>query len=97
MSVDRKNLSAAAPDGLMVFDGLCSFCSAQVRFILRVGKTARIRFPSIQSPYGRHLANRFGLDPDDPSTFLFFDRGHPLHDASDGVIAIAKRLPRPSR
>lgn len=78
----------------MVFDGLCNFCSAQVRFILRIDSAARIRFTSIQSPYGRHLAARFGLDPDDPSTFLFFDRGRPL-EASDAVIAIARRLPPP--
>lgn len=86
----------ADPDGLMVFDGLCNFCSAQVQLILRIDKAGVIRFTSIQSPYGRHLAERFDLDPDDPSTFLFFDRGRPL-EASDAVIAILKRLPWPWR
>lgn len=84
------------PDGIMVFDGLCNFCSAQVRAILRIDKAGAIRFTSIQSPYGRHLAGRFGVDPDDPSTFLFFDQGRPL-EASDAVIAILKRLPAPWR
>ncbi|WP_312857953.1 DCC1-like thiol-disulfide oxidoreductase family protein [Mesorhizobium zhangyense] len=50
----------------------------------------------MQSPYGRHLAARFGIDPDDPSTFLFFDQGQPL-EASDAVIATVRRLPRPWR
>lgn len=84
------------PDGLMVFDGLCNFCSAQVRFILRIDPAGAIRFTAIQSPYGRHLADRFGIDPDDPLTFLFFDRGHPLR-ASDAVIAMLGRLSRPWR
>jgi predicted DCC family thiol-disulfide oxidoreductase YuxK len=47
-------------------------------------------------PYGRHLAARFGIDPDDPSTFLFFDHGRP-REASDAVIAMLGRLPRPWR
>ena len=95
---ERKERAGAVsgPDGLMVFDGLCNFCSAQVQLILRVDKTGAIRFTSIQSSYGRHLAARFGLDPDDPSTFLFFDRGRPLQ-ASDAVIAMLRRLPRPWR
>lgn len=80
----------------MVFDGLCNFCAAQVQLILRADRAGAIRFTSIQSPYGRHLAGRFGIDPDDPSTFLFFERGRPL-EASDAVIAIMKRLPPPWR
>ena len=84
------------PDGLMVFDGFCNFCSVQVQFLLRIDRRGVIRFTSIQSPYGRHLAARFGIDPDDPSTFLFFDHGCPL-EASEAVIAILRRLPRPWR
>lgn len=87
---------AAEPDGLMVFDGLCNFCAGQVRFILRLDRAGAVRFTSIQSPYGRHLAERFGLNPDDPSTFLFFDRGRPL-EASDAVMAMLRRLPQPWR
>ncbi len=95
-SIEQEDRRTSEPDGLMVFDGLCNFCSAQVQFILRTDRAGAIRFTSIQSPYGRHLAARFGVDPDDPSTFLFFDRGRPL-EASDAVIAILKRLPPPWR
>lgn len=87
---------ADGPDGLMVFDGLCNFCSAQVRMVLRIDRAGTIRFTSIQSPYGRRLAERFGIDPDAPSTFLFFDHGRPLEE-SDGVVAALRRLPRPWR
>lgn len=86
----------SGPDGVMVFDGLCNFCSAQVQFILRADKAGKIRFTAIQSPYGRHLAARFGIDANDPTTFLFFDRGQPL-EASEAAIAILKRLPPPWR
>lgn len=86
--------AAASPDGLMVFDGHCNACSAGVRTVLRADRAGDIRFTSIQSPYGRHLAGRFSIDADDPSTFLFFDRGRPL-TASDAAIALARRLPAP--
>lgn len=101
-TVEHPNQALAAdaqenrPDALMVFDGLCNACSAQVRLLLRLDRAGTIRFTSIQSPYGRHLAARFGIDADDPSTFLFFDGGRPLTQ-SQAVIAIAGRLPRPWR
>lgn len=91
-----EGLPASGPDGVMVFDGLCNFCSAQVQFILRIDTVGKIRFTSIQSPYGRRLAERFGIDANDPTTFLFFDRGRPL-EASEAAIAILKRLPPPWR
>lgn len=84
----------ASPDGLMVFDGHCNACSAGVRTVLRADRAGDIRFTSIQSPYGRHLAGRFSINADDPSTFLFFDRGRPLTE-SDAAIALARRLPAP--
>ncbi|QEM82123.1 thiol-disulfide oxidoreductase DCC family protein [Halomonas binhaiensis] len=90
------NNSDGVPDGLMVFDGLCNFCSFQVRLLLRIDRYGAIYFTSIQSPYGRHLASRFGIDPDDPSTFLFFDHGQ-LLEKSEAVIAILHRLSRPWR
>ncbi|WP_291957767.1 thiol-disulfide oxidoreductase DCC family protein [Chelatococcus sp.] len=85
-----------APDGLMVFDGVCNFCSAQVQLLLRLDTSGAIRFTAIQSPYGQYLSARFGIDPLDPSTFLFFDKGRAL-EKSDAAIAIIRRLPRPWR
>lgn len=88
--------SAQEPDGLMVFDGLCNFCSAQVQWLLRLDRNGVIRFSAIQSPYGQYLAERFGIDSSDPSTFLFFANGRPLQE-SDAVVAVLGRLPRPWR
>jgi len=86
----------AAPDGLMLFDGLCNFCSASVNLALALDRRGMIRFCPIQSAYGRALAQRHGLDPDDPATFVFFDHGAPVL-RSTGVLALAARLPAPWR
>ena len=91
---DGPRAQADEPDGLMVFDGLCNFCSANVRLVLHADRAGAIRFTSIQSPYGRHLAQRFSIDVDDPSTFLFFEKGRPL-EASEAAVALARRLPAP--
>jgi predicted DCC family thiol-disulfide oxidoreductase YuxK len=87
---------ATAPDGLMLFDGLCNVCSASVNLALALDRRGVIRFCPIQSAYGRALARRHGLDPDDPATFVFFDAGAPKF-RSAGALALAARLPAPWR
>lgn len=89
-------MAEGAPDGLMLFDGLCNFCSTSVNLALALDRRGVIRFCPIQSPYGRALALEHGLDPDDPSTFVFFDAGAPKL-RSAGALALASRLPAPWR
>lgn len=83
-----------ALDGLVVFDGVCGLCSGIVRWVARRDRVGAICFTPIQSPYGRLLCTRQGVDPDDPATFLFFDHGRALK-ASDAVVALLRRLPAP--
>ncbi|HEY8574364.1 thiol-disulfide oxidoreductase DCC family protein [Phenylobacterium sp.] len=87
---------ADALDGLWVFDGVCNFCSGSVQLFLRLDRRGDVRFTPLQSPFGQLIAGRYGLDLENPTSFLFFDRGQPL-EASDAVIALARRLPAPWR
>jgi predicted DCC family thiol-disulfide oxidoreductase YuxK len=59
---------AGVPDGLILFDGVCVFCSRWVAFVIARDSQARFRFLPIQSEGGRTLANRLGIDPGDPET-----------------------------
>jgi predicted DCC family thiol-disulfide oxidoreductase YuxK len=90
---DPKN---AGPDGLWVFDGVCNFCSGSVNAILRLDRRGAIQFTPMQSAYGQALMRTAGLDPEAPSSFLFFDRGRPL-EKSAAVLALLDRLPSPWR
>ena len=83
-------------DGLLLFDGVCRFCSAWVKLVLLMDREGRIRFTPVQSPLGRELAERHGIDPDDPDTFLFFDGERGL-DRSDAMAALFRRMPMPWR
>jgi predicted DCC family thiol-disulfide oxidoreductase YuxK len=55
-----------------------------------------VHFTPIQSPYGRLLAQQFGVDPEDPATFLFLDRGRAL-EGTDAMMAMMGRLRPPWR
>lgn len=84
------------PDGLWVYDGVCHLCSRSVRLALALDREGAIRFTPVQSPYGRQLLTAQGLDPDTPTSFLFFDQGRALQ-RSDAVLSLAARLPAPWR
>ncbi len=99
------------PDGLMLFDGVCHLCSTSVRIADRLASNKdgaqSLRFTPIQSPYGAALARAHGIDPDTPSTFVFFDQGQ-ARLRSDGALALLARtswrwlgflrlIPRPVR
>jgi predicted DCC family thiol-disulfide oxidoreductase YuxK len=88
--------SSPSPDALMLFDGVCHLCDGTVRTVLALDRQGAIRFTPIQSPYGRALALTYGLDPDTPESFLFFDQGRPLVKTA-GVAALLRRLPVPWR
>lgn len=83
-------------DGLMLFDGVCALCDGTVRTVLRLDREGAIRFTPIQSPYGRVLAARHGLDPDKPASFLFLDNGRPLTKTA-AIGALLRRLRAPWR
>jgi predicted DCC family thiol-disulfide oxidoreductase YuxK len=81
-------------DGLWLFDGVCNFCSGSVQVALRLDRKGQLRFTPLQSPFGCAIAQRYGLDLENPDSFLFFDGGRPL-DGSDAVLALAARLGAP--
>ena len=55
-------------DDVILYDGVCVFCSRWVRFVAARDEKRRFRFTAIQSGYGTRLAQAFGISPDDPDT-----------------------------
>ncbi|MFK7744236.1 MAG: thiol-disulfide oxidoreductase DCC family protein [Roseobacter sp.] len=81
---------------IWVFDSNCALCDGGVHYTLRHEKTDSIRFVSIQSETGRALAQKHGIDPDDPLSFLFIEQGIAL-EKSDAIMALADHLDGPAR
>lgn len=80
------------PDGLILFDGVCVFCSRWVRFVIDHDEDRRFRFVAIQSEAGRALANRYGIDTDAPQTNAVILDGR-IWFKSDAALAVLKALP----
>lgn len=63
-------------DSIIVFDGVCVLCSRWVGFVLRRDRAGRFKFAAMQTPTGRELLTKHGIDADDPLTFLVIEDGN---------------------
>jgi predicted DCC family thiol-disulfide oxidoreductase YuxK len=79
-------------DDVILFDGVCIFCSRWVRFIAARDTAARFRFTTIQSPYGARLARALGIDAGDPDTNAVI-HGGVAYFKSDGALTVLSCLP----
>ena len=79
-------------DDVILFDGVCVFCSRWVRFVVERDPSARFRFTPIQSAYGTRLAQAFGIDPDDPDTNAVV-HGGVVYFKSDAALTVLSHLP----
>jgi predicted DCC family thiol-disulfide oxidoreductase YuxK len=79
-------------DDVILYDGVCVFCSRWIRFIAARDVNKRFRFTAIQSGYGTRLAQAFGIDPDDPDTNAVIHGGI-AYFKSDGALTVLSNLP----
>ncbi len=79
-------------DDVILFDGICVFCSQWVRFIVARDTAARFRFTPIQSTYGTRLAQALRIDADDPDTNAVVHDGL-AYFKSDGALTVLSLLP----
>ena len=79
------------PDGLILFDGVCVFCSRWVRFVIDRDPEQRFRFMTVQSEAGRTLAARFGIDPEAPQTNAVLWGGR-IFFKSDAALTVLGQL-----
>jgi predicted DCC family thiol-disulfide oxidoreductase YuxK len=79
-------------DDVILYDGVCVFCSRWVRFVAVRDKGRRFRFTAIQSGYGTRLARAFGINPDDPDTNAVVHGGE-VFFKSDAALTVLAHLP----
>jgi len=79
-------------DNIVVFDGICNFCSAAVRFIVRRDHKVRFRFVPMQSDLGEKLLVNYNFDPTDVQTFLLIKNGVAF-DRTNAALEIVKAFP----
>ena len=79
-------------DDVILYDGVCVFCSRWIRFIAAHDTAQRFRFTAIQSDYGTRLAQAFGINPADPDTNAVIHGGVAWFK-SDGALTTLSLLP----
>jgi predicted DCC family thiol-disulfide oxidoreductase YuxK len=79
-------------DDVILYDGVCVFCSRWIRFIATRDTDRRFRFTAIQSGYGTRLAQAFGIDADDPDTNAVIHGGEAFFK-SDAALTVLSNLP----
>jgi predicted DCC family thiol-disulfide oxidoreductase YuxK len=79
-------------DDVILYDGVCVFCSRWLRFVATRDVNHRFRFTAIQSPYGTRLAQAFGIDPADPDTNAVI-HGGVVYFKSDAALTVLGALP----
>jgi predicted DCC family thiol-disulfide oxidoreductase YuxK len=79
-------------DDIVLYDGVCVFCSRWIRFIAARDAKSRFRFTAIQSDYGRRLALAFGINPADPDTNAVI-HGGVAYFKSDAALTVLSNLP----
>jgi predicted DCC family thiol-disulfide oxidoreductase YuxK len=79
-------------DDVILYDGVCVFCSRWIRFIAARDGDKRFRFTAIQSGYGTRLARALRIDPDDPDTNAVI-HGGAAYFKSDAALTVLSNLP----
>jgi predicted DCC family thiol-disulfide oxidoreductase YuxK len=79
-------------DDVILYDGVCVFCSRWIRFIAVCDHERRFRFTAIQSDYGTRLAQAFGIDVNDPDTNAVIHGGIAWFK-SDAALTVISNLP----
>ena len=90
--MDQLAINPWPDDDVILYDGVCVFCSRWIRFIAARDEARRFRFTAIQSDYGTRLAQAFGIDPDDPDTNAVVHGGIAWFK-SDGALTVLGALP----
>jgi predicted DCC family thiol-disulfide oxidoreductase YuxK len=79
-------------DDVILYDGVCVFCSRWIRFVAARDVARRFRFTAIQSGYGRRLAQALGINPEDPDTNALVHGGVATFK-SDAALTVLSHLP----
>jgi len=87
-------MNPALPDRLVLYDGVCGFCDASVRWLLVHDRHRRLRYAPLQGPTAAALRARYHEMPHDIDTVCFLEGGG-LRLRSDAAFAIVRHLPAP--
>lgn len=79
---------------ILLFDGVCNFCSGSVQFIIQRDPGGRFRFASLQSAVGEWLLAELHIDRMALDSLIVVEEGR-WYKESDAVLRIVRILGGP--
>ena len=76
---------------IILFDGVCNFCSFWVNFVIKRDKNDIFRFAALQSETGEKYLKKFRLNITDPDTFVLIE-GKEYFIKSTAALKVAWEL-----
>lgn len=76
---------------VLLFDGVCNFCTGSVTFIIKRDPAATFLFAPLQSASGQRLLQQFSLPDYDFDTFILIE-GEQCYTKSTAALRVLKRL-----
>jgi predicted DCC family thiol-disulfide oxidoreductase YuxK len=72
-------------------DGNCVLCTSGARLIARFDRRCEFKICRVQTPTGRAVLQHFGVDPDDPESWLYLVDGR-AYTSLDAMIRAGVRV-----
>ena len=87
-----QETAAPTSDGpVVLFDGVCNFCSRSVQFVLARDRGQRFRFAPLQSAAGQRILKRCSL-ASEPLATIVLAEGDRCHTRSTAALRICRGL-----
>lgn len=77
---------------VVLFDGVCNFCSGSVNFIIERDAENYFKFAPLQSKIGQQYLDKFGIDKAETDSVILIEN-EKAYTHSTAALKIAKRLP----
>ena len=81
-------------DPILIYDGLCNFCTTLVQFVIKRDTKGRIKFVHLQSEKAKSLITVSGINSLNLNSVVFITEGN-LYLKSSAVLYLFKELDRP--
>jgi predicted DCC family thiol-disulfide oxidoreductase YuxK len=76
---------------IILFDGVCNFCSSAVNFIIRRDRAGYFKFAALQSEAGRKLLAEHGINTIDTDSVVVVEDGK-IYTYSTAALRVARKL-----
>ena len=76
---------------IILFDGVCNFCSSSVQFVIKRDPKGKFSFCQLQSPKGKALLKLHGVSDNDLSSVILI-QNNKTYQKSSAALQVARQL-----